>query len=309
MEIIVIVAAVFVLVVSIIFSIMMPKVKVEEEAIQRRLGAIAARAERPVGRVRLLEQEDSIWEKILRLFLGERELPEKYKGVRIFLHQAGYPGERAVRIFWGARLFTTASFAAAGFLYGILLAASFGNLLVLAVAGAALGYVAPLFLVKRKARHRVERIRQTLPDTLDLMVVCVEAGLGIDGALSRVGNEQANQGLIIGEELQLMSQEVRAGVVRREALGRMATRLGVDELQSLVTFLNQTEEMGGSIARSLRVFASTMREKRSQRAEEAARKTVIKLIFPLVMFIMPSLFLIVLGPALLNIMKLLGSGF
>jgi tight adherence protein C len=106
-----------------------------------------------------------------------------------------------------------------------------------------------------------------------------------------------------------MSQEVRAGVVRREALGRMGTRLGVDELQSLVTFLNQTEEMGGSIARSLRVFASTMREKRSQRAEEAARKTVIKLIFPLVMFIMPSLFLIVLGPALLNIMKLLGSGF
>jgi tight adherence protein C len=306
MEILITAIAVFLLVGSIIFSIMMPKVKIEEEAIQRRLGAIAAKAERSVGRVRLLEQEDTVWEKILRLFLGDKELPEKYKGVRTVLHQAGYPGERAVRVFWGARLFTTAAFAAAGFLYGILLSSSFGNLLVLSLAGAALGYVAPLFLIKRKARFRVQKIRETLPDTLDLLVVCVEAGLGIDAALFRVGKEQSDQGLIIGGELQLMGQEVRAGVMRREALSRLATRLGMDELQSLVTFLNQTEEVGGSIARSLRVYATTMREKRSQKAEEAARKTVIKLIFPLVLFIMPALFLIVLGPAMLNIFKLLG---
>jgi tight adherence protein C len=306
MEIVIIAIAVFLLIGSIVFSIMMPKVKIEEEAIQRRLGAIAAKAERSVGRVRLLEEADTIWEKILRLFLGDKELPEKYKGVRIVLHQAGYPGERAVRVFWGARLFTTAAFAAAGFLYGILLSSSFGNLLVLSLAGAALGYVAPLFLIKRKARFRVQKIRETLPDTLDLLVVCVEAGLGIDAALFRVGKEQSDQGLIIGGELQLMGQEVRAGVMRREALSRLATRLGMDELQSLVTFLNQTEEVGGSIARSLRVYATTMREKRSQKAEEAARKTVIKLIFPLVLFIMPALFLIVLGPAMLNIFKLLG---
>jgi tight adherence protein C len=309
MEIFITAVAVFLLVGSIIFSIMSPKVKIEEEAIQRRLGAIAAKAERPAGRVRLLEQGDTIWEKILRLFLGEKELPEKYKGVRVILHQAGYPGERAVRVFWGARLFTTAAFAAAGFLYALILATTFGNLLVLSFAGAALGYLAPIFLIKRKARFRVQKIRETLPDTLDLLVVCVEAGLGIDAALLRVGKEQSEQGLIIGGELQLMGQEVRAGVMRREALARLAERLAIDELQGLVTFLNQTEEVGGSIARSLRVYASTMRDKRSQRAEEAARKTVIKLIFPLVMFIMPALFIIVLGPAILNIIKLLGSAF
>lgn len=307
MELLLTAIAVFILVGSIIFSIMMPKVRIEEEAIQRRLGAIAAKAERATtGRVRLLEQEDTVWEKILRLFLGEKELPEKYKGVRIVLHQAGYPGERALRVFWGARLFTIATFAAVGFLYGVLLAASFGNLLVLSLAGAALGYIAPLFLVKRKARYRVQKIRETLPDTLDLLVVCVEAGLGIDAALFRVGKEQSEQGLIIGGELQLMAQEVRAGVMRREALARLASRLAIDELQNLVTFLNQTEEVGGSIARSLRVYASTMRDKRSQKAEEAARKTVIKLIFPLVLFIMPALFLMVLGPAMLNIIRLLG---
>jgi len=308
MEILITTVSVFVLVSSVVFSLISPKTKIEEEVIQRRLEAIAANSERPAaGRVHLLEQEDTVWEKILRIFLGEKELPERYKGVRIFLHQAGYPGERAVRIFWGVRLFTTAAFGVASFLYGFFQGATLGGLFALPLAGTALGYIAPLFIVKRKGRDRTRQIRQTLPDTLDLLVICVEAGLGMDAALFRVGKEQAEQGLIIGEELQLMSQEVRAGVVRREALSRFADRLGVEELHSLITFLNQTEEVGGSIARSLRVYASTMREKRSQKAEESARKTVIKLIFPLVFFVMPALLLIVLGPALINIMKLFSS--
>jgi tight adherence protein C len=150
-------------------------------------------------------------------------------------------------------------------------------------------------------------MKETLPDTLDLIVVCVEAGMGVDAALNRVGKEQADQGLAMGEELLLATQELQAGAVRKEALTRCADRIGIEEFRGLITFLTQTEELGGSIARSLRVYASTMREKRSQAAEEAARKAVIKLIFPLVFLILPAIFIIVLGPAGLSIMRTLSS--
>lgn len=150
-------------------------------------------------------------------------------------------------------------------------------------------------------------MKETLPDTLDLIVVCVEAGMGVDAALNRVGREQSDQGLVLGEELMLGMQEVQAGAVRKEALTRLADRCGVEEFRALITFLTQTEELGGSIARSLRIYADTMRDKRSQGAEEAARKTVIKLIFPLVFFILPAIFILILGPPGLQIMKTLSA--
>jgi tight adherence protein C len=131
--------------------------------------------------------------------------------------------------------------------------------------------------------------------------------MGIDSALNRVGREQSEQNLAIGEELLLATQEMQAGAVRKEALTRLADRIGIEELRGLITFLTQTEELGGSIARSLRIYAETMRDKRSQAAEEAARKTVIKLIFPLVFFILPAIFLLILGPAGLSIMRTLSS--
>ena len=135
----------------------------------------------------------------------------------------------------------------------------------------------PYLTVRRKAKARVLKMKETLPDTLDLIVVCVEAGMGVDAALNRVGKEQADQGLAMGEELLLATQELQAGAVRKEALTRCADRIGIEEFRGLITFLTQTEELGGSIARSLRIYASTMREKRSQSAEEAARKAVISL--------------------------------
>jgi len=174
-------------------------------------------------------------------------------------------------------------------------------------AGALLGYMLPYITVMLKARARVLEMRESLPDTLDLLVVCVEAGMGVDAAINRVGKEQQQQRVAIGEELVLASQEMQAGAPRREALTRMSDRCGVEELQTLVTFLAQTEEVGGSISRSLRVFAETMRDKRSQAAEEAARKAVIKLIFPLVFFILPVVFILVLGPPGLMIMKILSN--
>jgi tight adherence protein C len=223
------------------------------------------------------------------------------------LHQAGYRGNRAVRIFWGLRIFLCIAFAFGGMFIALSSRASMSDFLLLAVTGATVGYMLPFLTVFRKSRARVLEMRETLPDTLDLIVVCVEAGMGIDAALNRVGREQNSQNLALGEEMLLATQEMQAGAPRKDALLRLADRVGIDEFRALVTFLTQTEEMGGSIARSLRVYAETMRDKRSQAAEEAARKTVIKLIFPLVFFILPAIFIILLGPPGLGIIEMLSD--
>lgn len=181
------------------------------------------------------------------------------------------------------------------------------DFLLLGGTGAAMGYMLPFLTVLRKSRARVLQMRETLPDTLDLIVVCVEAGMGVDAALNRVGREQNSQGLALGEEILLATQEMQAGAARKDAFLRLADRVGLEEFKALVTFLTQTEEMGGSIARSLRVYAETMRDKRSQAAEEAARKTVIKLIFPLVFFILPAIFILLLGPPGLGIIEMLSD--
>src|SRR5262249_37434985 len=132
-------------------------------------------------------------------------------------------------------------------------------------------------------------------------------GLGIDAAFVRVAQEQAEQGLAIGKELELMNREMQAGLPRRDALSRLGDRLDLEEIRGLTAFLVQTDEIGGSIARCLRVYAETMRDKRMQRAEEAARKLVIKLLLPLAFCIMPALFLVTFSPLVLNIAKLFAS--
>jgi tight adherence protein C len=299
---------VFGLVGGFFYVILAPKTAAQDETVQRRLSAISSGPAR-AGRVRLLseEGEETFWEQITRFFLGAQELPAKYTGFRRLLHQAGYPGERAVRVFWGVRIFLTGLLGAVAVLISLASGTAAPKMLLWAALGAGGGYLSPYVLVRRRAKYRVQEMQETLPDTLDLLVVCVEAGLGVDAALVRVAKEQVDQRLVIGQELQLTTQEIQAGIGRREALTRLGDRCGLDDLQSLVTFLIQTEELGGSIARSLRVFATTMRQKRSQRAEEEARKAVIKLIFPLALFILPALFLVVFAPAVLNIFKLFAS--
>jgi tight adherence protein C len=310
MEFLLIFVGVYGLVVCPTFVLLAPGRWIQEEAIQKRLDAIATRAVGRRSRVRLLStEEETFWEKITKFFLGENETAAQYTKFRRLLHQAGYPGERAVRIFCGMRIFFTVASAAGAFLFAVLSRAPVSNMVLLIVIGAALGYLLPHFFLRRRGNKRTLTIQETLPDTLDLLVICVEAGMGVDAALVRVAREQGEQGLEIGDELQLMSQEIQAGVPRREALSRLADRVGLEEIRGLVTFLTQTEELGGSIARSLRIYAATMRQKRSQKAEEAARKLVIKLIFPLILCIMPALFLVVLGPPGINIIKVLGGDF
>jgi tight adherence protein C len=275
--------------------------------IQRRLETISG-PRTAAASVRLYDSEDeTFWERVADFFFGSKEIPDNLTKAGTKLHQAGYRGARAIRIYWGLRIFLGLALALTGLLLSFSLNASMQDVLLLGGAAGALGYMLPYLTVFRKAKSRVLAMREALPDTLDLIVVCIEAGMGVDAALNRVGNEQNSQKLAIGEELLLATQEMQAGARRKDALIRLAERCGVEEIRGLVTFLTQTEELGGSIARSLRIYAETMRDKRSQSAEEAARKAVIKLIFPLVFFILPAIFIILLGPAGLQIMKALAD--
>lgn len=298
---------VFGLISGVVYYVVASRAPVSDEVIQRRLENINVRPDTS-PQIRLHEAEEiSFWETVANFFLGDQELPDRLNNMSRRLHQAGYRGNRAVRIFWGLRIFLAIALGFAGLLIALLSNASMQDFLVLAGISALAGYMLPALTVFRKARARVLEMRETLPDALDLIVVCVEAGMGVDAALNRVGREQNAQGLALGEELLLATQEMQAGAPRKDALLRLSDRVGVDEFRQLVTFLTQSEEMGGSIARSLRVYAETMRDKRSQAAEEAARKTVIKLIFPLVFFILPAIFIILLVPPGLGILEMLSN--
>jgi tight adherence protein C len=292
---------------GLVYFVLASRSPVADEAIQRRLESIGVQAQSR-GPIRLHDDEETtMWEHVANFFFGDKEMPDRFSGISRRLHQAGYRGHRAIRIFWGLRLFLCMALGFGSMLLAWISQSSMKDFLMLGGFAALVGYMLPFITIYRKARTRVREMRETLPDALDLIVVCVEAGMGVDAALNRVGREQNEQGLALGEELLLATQEMQAGSVRKEALTRLADRVGVDEFKGLVTFLTQTEEMGGSIARSLRVYAETMRDKRSQAAEEAARKTVIKLIFPLVFFILPAIFIILLGPPGLGIMEMLSD--
>ena len=294
---------IFGLVAGFLYYVLAARVPVSDDAIQRRLETLSGQAKEANRIILYATEEETLWERIATFFLGADAMPARYTRLSRMLHQAGYRGERAIRIFWGLRIFLCLAFGFGGIVVAFLSKASTQDVVMLAIAGAALGYMLPYVTVYRKAKARVLEMKETLPDTLDLIVVCVEAGMGIDAALNRVGREQSDQGLAMGEELLLATQEMQAGAIRKEALTRLADRIGIDEFRGLITFLTQTEELGGSIARSLRVYASTMREKRSQAAEEAARKTVIKLIFPLVFFIFPNIGIVTVLPAVITVME------
>lgn len=291
---------------SIIYIFLAPRGPVEDEVVGQRLEAIATR--KAPGTVRLLAgPENTVWEKVANFFFGEKDLPASYTKLRQLLHAAGYPWERALKIFLGVRISLAFLFGGLVLLLCVTSLVPLPQMLVWTGLFTALGFTLPKVHLQRKAAVRTLQIQESLPDTLDLLVVCVEAGLSLDAAFIRVAKEQSDQGLLIGEELQLMTREMQAGVARKEAISRLADRIGVDEMKGLLTFLMQTEELGGSIARSLRVYADTMRDKRTQKAEEAARKAVIWLMFPIVLFILPALFLVIFAPVTLNIMKLFAS--
>ena len=213
---------------------------------------------------------------------------------------AGYRGSEALTVFFGIRL------GAAIVLFVVLSSPLIPQSnLVIALAGAAFGYLLPSMALARMAKRRQHRIRLSLPDALDLLVVSVEAGLGLDQALQRVADELVLAHPELSDELRLINLELRAGKGRSEALRNLAERTGVDDLSSLAAMLIQTDKFGTSVARSLRVHSETLRTKRKQRAEEAAAKTGVKMVFPLVFCIFPAIWVVTIGPAAIKFVEVL----
>lgn len=205
---------------------------------------------------------------------------------------------------------------AAVLFYGVKLSLAIFFLIVFTIAGKIainpilwilvsilLGAMVPDFWMSRRIRTRKENIQLAIPDALDLTVVCVEAGLGLDQSLMRIGQEIRPIHRDLSDELRLLNLEVSAGKSRAQSLRNLANRTEVDDLKALVAVLIQTDRFGTSVAQSLRVFSDSLRVKRRQRAEERAAKTTIKMIPPLVFFIMPAIFVVVLGPAIITLVQ------
>ena len=177
------------------------------------------------------------------------------------------------------------------------------------IVAAAVGFLAPDLWLTHAIRKRQDTVRLSLPDALDLLAICMEAGLGLDQALFRVGHELRVSHPELSTELLLVNLEQRAGKPRMEAWRNMAERTGVESVRSFAHMLVQTERFGTPISKSLAAFSDALRIKRRQQAEEMAAKTTIKMIPPLVLFIFPSLFIVLLGPAMISIMRNLGKAF
>lgn len=222
---------------------------------------------------------------------------EKVASSALLLIRAGYREPAHLTIFLGARLLLAVAFGVA-----VLLVVGYSNTLVL-IAAPVVGYMAPSYFVRRKVRMRQTAVRLALPDALDLAVVCVEAGLGLDQALQRIGQEIEHAHPELSQELQLVHLEMRAGIPRADALRNFANRTGVDDVRSLVAVLVQTDRFGTSIGQALRVHSDSLRTERRQRAEEAAAKTTIKMIPALVFFVFPAMFVVTMGPVVVSLFR------
>ena len=228
----------------------------------------------------------------------ERVLPKSQSEVSIVqqrLVRAGFRNDSAIKTFYACKVLVPLALCVVGFMSGL----ASGNAFFVYATALGLGYLLPDFWLGRKIKNRQKRIRLGLPDVLDLMVVCMEAGLSMDMATARTAQELRLAQPALSDELGMVVLEQRAGRARGEAWKQFADRTEVDSVRALVSVLVQAEQLGTSIAKTLRVYADTMRTHRKQIVEEQAAKTTVKLVFPLVLFIFPSLFLVTLGPAVI----------
>jgi tight adherence protein C len=220
--------------------------------------------------------------------------PSDVSRTRGWLIQAGYRDAIHVNYYFGARLLL----AGIGFA-AVALVSGFDNVMLLAgIPG--LGFFLPRFILKRMIKDRQQRIRLGLPDAIDLTVICVEAGLALDQALMRVGQDLHHAHVDLSDEFHLVTLEMRAGKPRAEALRNLVDRTGVDDIRALVGTLIQTDRFGTSVAQALRVHSDSLRTARRQRAEEQAAKTTIKMVPPLVVFVLVPFLFVTVGPALIQ---------
>lgn len=254
----------------------------------------------------------SLWERVKQLYLGvtrslgglakPKEEERISRAKRLFLQAGMSRFKNVVPIYYGTKV-----------LFLILLPAVFSVLklslframlpmqfLLIVLVLAMVGFYIPDVWLKARVSKRKDKIIQGFPDALDLLVVCSEAGMGLDAAMNRVGEEMKIRNAPLSEEMKLLSLELRAGKPRRDALRSLAMRTDSEDIQSFTTLLIQTDKFGTSLAQALSVQADSMRTKRTQKIEEVAAKLPVKLIFPTILFIFPALFLVLMGPALIQ---------
>lgn len=239
---------------------------------------------------------------------GKMASSEDMSRLRLKLARAGIRAENAGTIFLSSKTVVAVLLGLAGLFYAWTKGMPLGSGAGVTMISAGLGFLAPDLWLRMAISKRGDLIRQGLPDTLDMLVISVESGLGLDAALQRVGDEMSQVHPVLGEELQLVTLETQMGIPRSESLQNFATRAGIDEARSLVGVVNQAEKFGTSIARALRRQSETLRTKRRQAAEERAQQTTVKLMLPLIFFIFPAIFVVLGGPAALTMMEALKDG-
>lgn len=249
---------------------------------------------------RVLNRKQASVETIVKPF--QNLVPRSSAEVSVLqkrLIRAGYRDRGAINIFYGAKVLVPLSLGLFVTLSG---AYRWGPFFMYAVA-IGVGFLVPDFWLGNRITNRQQKIRVGLPEALDLMVICTEAGLGLDQTLFRVAQELKTSQPEIRDELQLINLEQKAGQSREAALKNFANRVNIDSVRSLATTLIQADSFGTSISKTLRVYSDSLRTQRRQQAEELAAKTTVKLVFPLVLFIFPSIFVVALGPALILMLE------
>lgn len=274
------------------------------EAALQRISEIIEPRPRRRSVVGTIQQAGSSIGNLVKTF--ENLMPKSQKEVSVVVKRltlAGYRNESAVKVFYGCKVVTPLMLAAVAGLSGL---ANLGPFFVylLALGG---GFLAPDFWLGKRIAKRQKRLQRGLPEVLDLLVICMEAGLSLDQATARTAQEMRHSQRELCDELGIVVLEQRAGRARSEAWKNLADRTGVECLRNLVSMLVQTEQFGTSIAKMLRVHSDTLRVQRVQAIEEAAGKTSVKLVFPLVLFIFPALFLVTLGPAVIVMIESFSS--
>jgi tight adherence protein C len=215
------------------------------------------------------------------------------------LVQAGFDGDFAPLFYMTMRIAAATLLPLAAFTLGP--QASFPKLMMLVLIAAAAGAIGPRAMLDRMVANRRDRIRRSIPDSLDLLVVCVEAGIGLDSAILRVARDMSTLHPDLSAEFFLVNRTINAGLSRDEAMHGLWQRTGVEELRGLASSMVQSERLGTSIARILRIYSETLRRKRRQMAEKRAAEASIKMIIPLALFMLPALFALVLGPAAMSL--------
>jgi tight adherence protein C len=235
--------------------------------------------------------------------------PESFLGedVRLRLVRAGYSWRETLPTLVGLRFLGAPVVGAVAVVLAHRYLGAAPHVLLIGAAGLIAGFLLPDFILWTRIGKRQEEIVLGLPDALDLMVICVEAGLGLNAAIHRVGQEIEHVCPPLSRELRMVNREMLAGSSRSDALQNLSLRTGIEDIKALVAILIQTERLGTSVAKSLRIHADNLRVRRRHRAEERARKIAVKLVFPLILFIFPTLLLVILGPGMIQLIRALSE--